>query len=180
MFATGLEPGRCAAGWRRHVDSGFPVIIRPACRSLRHFATHGEWPGLLVNGESLNERGDCACACPAPSLPCRRSRQPCLSHLRRRGAFCCLQASPPVAVRRLPPKGDKAVLTQLLTLEKRLFKKADNWGGAPGRRRCSPPPPPVRGRCRPLLQLTHLGACVRPCRVACQGDAAAEHLSVVR
>lgn len=41
-----------------------------------------------------------------------------------------LQAVPtPYGIKRLPQKGDPAVLSQLLALEKRLFKKADNWGG---------------------------------------------------
>ncbi|KAL4425114.1 hypothetical protein ABPG77_008219 [Micractinium sp. CCAP 211/92] len=34
----------------------------------------------------------------------------------------------PCEIKRLPQKGDPAVLSQLLALEKRLFKKADNWG----------------------------------------------------
>ena len=42
----------------------------------------------------------------------------------------CLQA--PCVIRRLASKGDQAVLAQLLALEKKLFKKQDNWGGAWG------------------------------------------------
>ena len=40
----------------------------------------------------------------------------------------CMQA--PCVIRRLASKGDQTVLAQLLALEKKLFKKQDNWGGA--------------------------------------------------
>jgi len=54
-----------------------------------------------------------------------------------------------VTVRCLSPKGEEAVLAQLLGLEKRLFKKADAWGGQRERRGlqtshdCLPPPLPL-------------------------------------
>ena len=55
-----------------------------------------------------------------------------------------------VIVCRLSPKGEEAVLAQLLGLEKRLFKKADAWGGQRERRGLQTPhdrlPPPRRRR----------------------------------
>ncbi len=52
-----------------------------------------------------------------------------------------------VTVRCLSPKGEEAVLAQLLGLEKRLFKKADAWGGQRERRGLQTPhdrlPPPL-------------------------------------